>query len=92
VDAPRSEVYRAAAGGVHGPSCSPKPSGVRRPPLQSKLPATSRAPARSIGWGEQLDIRGIGANPDDLKHPSAEAAATMAKPRGGDWLGDGRHL
>jgi hypothetical protein len=60
--------------------------------LQSKLPATSRAPARSIGWGEQLDIRGIGANPDDLKHPSAEAAATMAKPRGGDWLGDGRHL
>jgi hypothetical protein len=33
-----------------------------------KLPATSRAPVRSVGWGEQLDIRCIGAEADDLKH------------------------
>lgn len=45
-----------------------------------RLPATSRAPAQSTGWGEQLDIRCIGAGADDLKHPSAEAvAAYIAK-------------
>jgi hypothetical protein len=44
------------------------------------LPVTSRAPARSVGWGEQLDIRCIGTNPDDLTSPPAEAvAAYIAK-------------
>ena len=40
-----------------------------------RLPSTSRAPARSIGWGEQLDTRCIGTKPDDLTSPSAEAVA-----------------
>jgi uncharacterized Zn-finger protein len=45
-----------------------------------RLPATPRAPVRSVGWGEQLDIRCIGTKPDDLTSPLAEAvAAYIAK-------------
>ncbi|HZD71953.1 MAG TPA: replication initiator [Actinomycetes bacterium] len=45
-----------------------------------RLPATPRAPARSVGWGEQLDIRCIGTNPGDLTSPPVEAvAAYIAK-------------
>jgi hypothetical protein len=45
-----------------------------------RLPATPRAPVRSVGWGEQLDIRCIGTDPDDLTSPLAEAvAAYIAK-------------
>jgi hypothetical protein len=43
-------------------------------------PATSRAPARAVGWGEQLDIQTIEAGADDANALSAEAvAAYIAK-------------
>jgi hypothetical protein len=46
-----------------------------------RLPVTSRAPARSVGWDEQLDIRCLDTNAGDLTSPSAEAvAAYIAKP------------